>query len=69
MKNLENIEKSSFRKGEYVGYANGVWAIRRANTSYGNWSAEKRDERNVRIYAHTLEQMSSRLKESEQVVA
>lgn len=26
---LHNIEKSGFRKGEYVGYANGVWRIRK----------------------------------------
>lgn len=26
-----NIERSGFRRGEYVGYAHGVWHIRRIN--------------------------------------
>ena len=29
MKSLHNIEKSGFHKGQYVGYANGAWRIRR----------------------------------------
>ena len=30
MRNLQNIEKSAFRRGEYTGYAAGlVWYIRR----------------------------------------
>jgi hypothetical protein len=30
MRNYTNIEKSSFRKGEYVGYACGlIWSIRK----------------------------------------
>lgn len=37
MRDLPNIEKSGFRRGEYVGYANGVWRIRR-NPS-GGWTA------------------------------
>lgn len=27
MPRLTRIEKSAFRKGEYVGYANGVWRV------------------------------------------
>lgn len=27
MRNFHNIEKSGFRKGEYVGYAGGAWRI------------------------------------------
>lgn len=35
-----NIEKSAFRRGEYVGYGAGyVWRIRRTNSSFGNWVA------------------------------
>ncbi len=30
MKNLHNIEKSGFRRGEYVGYARGPWRITRS---------------------------------------
>jgi hypothetical protein len=29
MKNLPNIDKSTFRPDQYVGYAKGVWYIRR----------------------------------------
>lgn len=37
---MNNIEKSRFRRGEYVGYSNGsVWRITRSNSSYGNWCA------------------------------
>jgi hypothetical protein len=40
MKNYTNIEKSAFRKGEYVGYANGkVFKIKKSNSTYGNWFA------------------------------
>ena len=34
---MRNIEKSAFRRGEYVGYANGVYKIRR--DGYGGWVA------------------------------
>jgi len=30
MQNFHNIEKSGFRKGEYVGYAHGPWRITRS---------------------------------------
>ena len=37
---MHNIEKSAFRRGEYVGYADGcVFRITRTNSSYGNWCA------------------------------
>lgn len=29
MENYSHIERSAFRKGEYVGYAQGVWRIKR----------------------------------------
>ena len=35
-----NIDKSVFRKGEYVGYAAGyMFRIVRSNSSFGNWMA------------------------------
>lgn len=62
MRNLPNIEKSAFRKGEYVGYAHGVWLITRTNSTYGNWIARHRDDpRRQPIYGHRLEQLSERL--------
>ena len=41
MRNLTNIEPSSFRHGEYVGYAAGVWHITRRKPS--GWHCRKRD--------------------------
>ena len=62
MKSLPNIEPSAFRRGEYVGYCNGVWIIRRTNSTYGNWIARKRDDTTVApIYAMRLDQLSLKL--------
>lgn len=61
MKNLHNIEKSAFNKGEYVGYAGGVWRIRRNTLSYGNWIARHRDMPNLVFYAFTLSALSDKL--------
>lgn len=38
MRNLHNIEKSGFHKGEYVGYAGGAWRIARCDRG---WIASK----------------------------
>lgn len=38
MHDLHNIEKSAFRKGKYVGYADGAWRITR---SWGGWLCSK----------------------------
>lgn len=64
MKHLTNIEKSSFRKGEYVGYSDGVWAIRSVNAFQGKWEAAKRGT-TVRLYAATLEQLNGMLSQFE----
>jgi hypothetical protein len=62
MKYLPNIEKSKFHKGEYIGYANGVWLIRKTNSSYGNWSARFRDDTRVPlIFGFTLIEISKKL--------
>jgi len=64
MKNLVNIEKSAFRAGEYIGYSNGVWMIRKVSTSYGNWSARHRDNNRIPlVFGHTLEDISKKLTE------
>jgi len=50
---LHNIEKSAFRKGEYVGYGGGkVWHIRKSNSSFGNWIA--RNQRNGSDYFFSM---------------
>ena len=62
MKSYPNIERSAFRKGEYVGYSNGrVYHIRKSNSSFGNWFAHNRDNWNDQIYAFGLQSMSDKL--------
>ena len=58
-----NIERSGFRRGEYVGYAHGVWHIRRINGR--QWKASfpcirSADYRHA-IVARTLRDLSARL--------
>ena len=63
MKNLHNIEKSAFHKGEYVGYSGGyIFRIHKTNSSYGNWFAYNPDG-SIKIYAWRLEDMSKKLSE------
>lgn len=64
MRYLPNIEKSAFRRGEYVGYANGVWNIYKINCSRAySWRARHRDEPQhfPVVYAATLAEMSDKL--------
>lgn len=60
MRSFHNIEKSAFRKGEYVGYAGGlIYQVRKSNSSFGNWVAWVRDE--PPIYAFRLAELSEKL--------
>lgn len=52
-----NIDKAAFRLGEYVGYAKGVWQIRKSSRG---WSAAKRDEPGY-LHARTLAGISRQL--------
>ena len=64
MKSYPNIERSAFRKGEYVGYSNGrVYHIRKSNSSYGTWHARNRDDANDQIFAFGLQALSDKLAE------
>lgn len=64
-----NIERSGFRRGEYVGYAHGVWRIRRIATRGGRktsrWEASfpciLRADYRPAIVARTLRDLSTRL--------
>lgn len=57
-----NIEKSAFRRGEYVGYGQGtVWHIRKSNSSYGRWVAFDRDGKLQAQYAFRLADLSPKL--------
>lgn len=62
---MQRIEKSAFRRGEYVGYAHGPWEIRKSNSSYGNWLAVKIDSPNERLYAFKLADLDRKLGEWE----
>ena len=63
MTKLPNIEKSAFRRGEYVGYACGMlWHIRRSTSSYRTWYAVCRDDdRMPFLYGSALRELSARL--------
>lgn len=69
MKDLYNIEKSAFRRGEYVGYAqNLVWHIKKSNSSYGTWEAFPAPNKGYhvaiaacRLYGFRLAEMSAKL--------
>lgn len=57
-----NIEKSAFRRGEYIGYAAGkVWRIVKSTSSFGAWQAFPRDGGNVFVYAFRLSDMGGKL--------
>lgn len=44
-KSYPNIDKSAFRRGEYVGYADGVWNIKPLHSNHGSgWQARHRDD-------------------------
>ncbi len=58
---MDNIEKSGFHRGEYVGYSDGAWRITKSNSSFGNWVARKQDDPNQFIYAFNLKEMSKKL--------
>ena len=60
--NYPNIEKSVFRKGEYVGYCEGkIYHIRKSSSSYGTWFAYNRDNYNDQLFAFGLASMSEKL--------
>ena len=62
MKNYTNIEKSAFKRGEYVGYSNGkVFRITKTNSSFGTWHAANRDNCNDQLFAFGLQSLSEKL--------
>lgn len=67
MTSFNNIEKSAFHAGQYVGYSGGrVYRIKRSNSTYGTWWAWREnaipgDAANLSLYGHTLKQLSERL--------
>jgi len=70
MKNYHNIDKSAFRKGEYIGYCEGrIYHISKTNSSYGTWFAYNRDNYNDQIFAFGLASMSEKLEAKQEVAA
>lgn len=61
-----NIEKSAFRRGEYVGYADGVWSITKNERSSEKWLAVKRDGPVNILYADTLKELSEKLEKEKE---
>lgn len=63
MKNLPNIDKSAFRRGEYVGYGQGeVWRIHRTGFPYDKWVATAHNnEHKPAVYAPTLTELSRKI--------
>jgi len=65
-----NIEKSAFRKGEYIGYCEGrIYHISKSNSSFGTWFAYNRDNYNDQIFAFGLASMSEKLTAKQEVTA
>jgi len=61
------IEKSAFRRGEYVGYAGGVWNIRKS-AGMGGWKATFRDDpKRAYLFAKTLKELDKQLGEIQPV--
>ena len=70
MKNYPNIDKSAFRKGEYVGYCEGrIYHISKSNSSFGTWFAYNRDNYNDQIFAFGLAAMSEKLEAKQEATA
>jgi hypothetical protein len=58
-----NVEKSVFRRGEYVGYGQGdVWHIRKSKSLYAKWVAWPQNDPTRRpLYGARLRDISEKL--------
>lgn len=64
MRDLHNIEKSGFRRTEYVGWNNKseTYVIRDIGSPLGRWIARNQDDTSAApLFAHTLMEMSVKL--------
>jgi len=62
MKNYPNIEKSAFRKGEYVGYCEGrIYHIKRSKNTFWTWAAYDCENSSDQIVSFNLAEMSKKL--------
>lgn len=62
MKFYANIEKSAFRKGEYVGYGDQVYRIRKSGTLKGFWECRGECSKSYFV-AEGLDKVSKQLME------
>jgi hypothetical protein len=59
---MHNLEKSAIFRGEWVGYANGVWRVWHSNDRRGPWCAVHRTDTTAPpFYGRTLQEVSDRL--------
>lgn len=62
MKTFHNIDKSEFRKGEYVGYGHGLWRIHRHSTGAKRWRARHISKADMPVlFGPTLASLSDQL--------
>ena len=66
MRSLHNIEKSGFRKGEYVGYFDGVWRIVKVSNI---WRANHVNGKYWSVESPTLAELSLLIKTAQRVTA
>ena len=64
MRSLDNIEKSGFRPGEYVGYFDGVWRIVKVSNI---WRAIHVNGKYWSVEAPTLAELSPMLRTAQEV--
>lgn len=66
MRNLPNIEKSAFRKGEYVGHCKGAQLIRKGGEGWETYRLGSISQGEfVRVTARTLAELSIKLEDEE----
>ena len=61
MKYLTRIDKSAFRKGEYIGYCNGAQRIRKGGLGWQCYGLSSTQGEAIYTTAETLEKLNSKL--------
>lgn len=61
MNSLWNIERSAFRRGEYVGYCNGAQRIRRVNGGWQTYALASSAGKFMPMFGRTLAELSRKM--------